>query len=545
MTTTKKCPNCGYETTDNLDYCPNCDQFETRRLAALTVEEVAKMNARSEKQQKNEDQLAATLQEGAPLSVDATTETALPHEEELAVNIPVVPPAETDAEITVPTEAPVAEELETFVPATTPEIPDIDIEVPEIAIEMSEIATAMPKAAVEMSEIATATPEVPVEEKPITPKVSAVATQPEPTNPAVAVTEGAAPQAKAKKSHRGIVTGLVLLGLLFGGGAFYLVKQQQEVKHQAQVEQTVKEAKLATEKLFADASHDFLSAALDAAKLKEVETSLQNLPAGQTKTDLEILVAEAKTKLAAQEALNKLFQTPVVSGNELNAAALIQPTLTAIPDFQPTDQSPFSERLQAGYAEAGKQLSLNQNAAKYVGVVFKDKVQDQATKANLEQAKQAVKDLKDSTLQKKYQSQLAEVEKTLKAKEVAAEKAAKEKAAATVQQAVSSTPVNGQAVTTQANKNSIHYVTVPEEGAWAWAPGVKEQVLGESLGRGYIVEGGYVLRQKEVINGEGYYDLYATTTASKLLKNRSQSELPIYLVTINAKTGWFKGEGPN
>ncbi|WEG72964.1 cell division site-positioning protein MapZ family protein [Vagococcus intermedius] len=84
------------------------------------------------------------------------------------------------------------------------------------------------------------------------------------------------------------------------------------------------------------------------------------------------------------------------------------------------------------------------------------------------------------------------------------------------------------------------------EGDWSWAPGIQEKVINECLSRGYMTEGGYELRQREIVNGEAYYDLYATNTDSPLLRKRNPKDVPIYLVTINAKTGWFKGDGgPN
>lgn len=43
------------------------------------------------------------------------------------------------------------------------------------------------------------------------------------------------------------------------------------------------------------------------------------------------------------------------------------------------------------------------------------------------------------------------------------------------------------------------------------------------------------------MNGEGYYNLYATNNQSKLLEGTTEKNVHMYLVTINAKTGWFKG----
>lgn len=53
--------------------------------------------------------------------------------------------------------------------------------------------------------------------------------------------------------------------------------------------------------------------------------------------------------------------------------------------------------------------------------------------------------------------------------------------------------------------------------------------------------GGYSLEPAKIVNGEGYYNLYATNNQSKLLEGTTEKNVHMYLVTINAKTGWFKG----
>lgn len=81
-------------------------------------------------------------------------------------------------------------------------------------------------------------------------------------------------------------------------------------------------------------------------------------------------------------------------------------------------------------------------------------------------------------------------------------------------------------------------------GDWSWAPGIYDNFIATSIARGYIVPGGYEIRQSEIINGEPYYDLYATNLESPVSKAFSENELPIFIVKVNAKTGWFKGTAP-
>ena len=162
---------------------------------------------------------------------------------------------------------------------------------------------------------------------------------------------------------------------------------------------------------------------------------------------------------------------------------------------------------------------------------------DQYNKAN-----DAVKAVANQELVQTQKDELTKVDQTLKDKEkkAAEEKAAAEKAAqekAEQEKAAQEARDRTSSDTSQAGDTS--------SDAYAWAPGVREKVIQTCISRGYIVEGGYSLEPVKVENGEGYYNLYATSNRASLTKGYSDSDLPMYLVTINCKTGWFKGNGPN
>ncbi|MDR0922011.1 MAG: hypothetical protein LBM95_06490 [Lactobacillales bacterium] len=63
--------------------------------------------------------------------------------------------------------------------------------------------------------------------------------------------------------------------------------------------------------------------------------------------------------------------------------------------------------------------------------------------------------------------------------------------------------------------------------AWVWAPGIKERVLATCIARGYITATNYTIEPVNIINGNGYYNLFGPNGN--------------YLVSINCKTGWFMG----
>ncbi|CJD26529.1 Holliday junction-specific endonuclease [Streptococcus pneumoniae] len=65
--------------------------------------------------------------------------------------------------------------------------------------------------------------------------------------------------------------------------------------------------------------------------------------------------------------------------------------------------------------------------------------------------------------------------------------------------------------------------------AWDFADGILEQILATSRSRGYITGDQYILERVNIVNGNGYYNLYKPDGT--------------YLFTLNCKTGYFVGNG--
>ena len=65
--------------------------------------------------------------------------------------------------------------------------------------------------------------------------------------------------------------------------------------------------------------------------------------------------------------------------------------------------------------------------------------------------------------------------------------------------------------------------------AWDFADGVLEQILATSRSRGYITGNQYILERVNIVNGNGYYNVYKPDGT--------------YLFTLNCKTGYFVGNG--
>ena len=86
-----------------------------------------------------------------------------------------------------------------------------------------------------------------------------------------------------------------------------------------------------------------------------------------------------------------------------------------------------------------------------------------------------------------------------------------------LQRSASRVPYNQSAVNDSSNP------------AWTFADGVLEQILETSRARGYITGNQYILERVNIVNGNGYYNLYKPDGT--------------YLFTLNCKTGYFVGNG--
>lgn len=65
--------------------------------------------------------------------------------------------------------------------------------------------------------------------------------------------------------------------------------------------------------------------------------------------------------------------------------------------------------------------------------------------------------------------------------------------------------------------------------AWTFSPGILENIVAISQQRGYITGNQYILEKVNIINGNGYYNMFTPDGS--------------YLFSINCKTGYFVGNG--
>lgn len=85
----------------------------------------------------------------------------------------------------------------------------------------------------------------------------------------------------------------------------------------------------------------------------------------------------------------------------------------------------------------------------------------------------------------------------------------------------------------QRNRSRVPYnanvVSDTSNPAWTWADGVLDKIINDSHSRGYFSGDNFILEPVNIINGNGYYNLYLPDGT--------------YLFSINCKTGYYVGNG--
>ncbi len=88
-------------------------------------------------------------------------------------------------------------------------------------------------------------------------------------------------------------------------------------------------------------------------------------------------------------------------------------------------------------------------------------------------------------------------------------------------------------VTLQRNLSRVPYdqskIDDVNNPAWTFNEGVLEQIISISQQRGYVMGNNYILEKVNIVNGNGYYNLFKPDGT--------------YLFSINCKTGYFVGNG--
>ncbi|EGP4701536.1 TFIIB-type zinc ribbon-containing protein [Enterococcus faecium] len=383
-------------------------------------------------------------------------------------------------------------------------------------------------------------------------------------------------KAQKKKSKKVPYLALAAVLLLGGGGWAYYDHHQKveaEVAAEAKRQQQMEELHEKLAAFYTDDHHQFIRADMIHQDLSKLKNDLSSLKNEKGYSELETTYQDIQSKIRDIQKVNEWFIAPAIVDDHL--ADDIK--LKADKEIQAieTDNTDFGKLIQQAQTEAKNQYAELQTAKEKTAIVFKDgKVVDSATRDQYKTAKEAVEKVKNTDLSAQLNEQLQQVDKMLTDKEKkeeeekkkaeeakkAAEEQAKQAAQAAAaaqaaqqaavaqaaqQEAASSTPSSSNSANQPIKSARASDIADASNPAWTWAPGVQSKVIATCIQRGYIVEGGYRLEKARIENGEGYYNLYATSTKSALMKGIGESALPFYIVTINCKTGWFGGNGSN
>ncbi|MGO2083782.1 cell division site-positioning protein MapZ family protein [Vagococcus sp.] len=348
------------------------------------------------------------------------------------------------------------------------------------------------------------------------------------------------------KKWIGIAAALVIIG---GGGYWYHSYQtnQDEIKQQ----KVVASSETAIKALYLNSEHIFLKENISSKDLDKAEQAGKNLKNTKNFAEYTTLLKAGQTKFKKQEALNQLFKTPVMNGDTIdeNAELTTEETINLVPIENPADA--FDKNYNTALEYALKQESaLTELKTAMAKIYSHDDVVTSVTKEQYDEAKELVDALPTSDNKTNLVKELEKVKSFLDKQEKENQAIAKNETTATLDNNQQTQATTTQPVAPSTRSSNQRWGNREDstkdfsDAAWAWNPGIQDKFLKEVIQRGYVVEGGYYLTPKYVENGEGYYDLYATTN-SRLFPKSKPEEFPIYLVTVNVKTGWYAGNGPN
>ena len=396
-------------------------------------------------------------------------------------------------------------------------------------------------------------------------------------------TGNAQPAPAPKKPSKKVVFVALAVVLLAGGSAWAYHDQTQKAAAQEAAALTKKTDTLKDElaAFYTTKEQVFIKPDMVTVSPEKLSKQVAEIKDSEEYSQLNKQIQTLKEKQQTIQQINQLFEAPIVNGNELKPAILAADQPISVKKL--TGNDPFDQLMNQAIDQANQQYNQLQKAKKAVEVIYKDgKTTNQLNRDTYQAAKAEVDKVTSDKLKKELVKQVTTADQALtkveeEQKRIAEEQAAAEQAKQAEEQAKQAEEQAKQAeeqakqaaaakkenakkeetAKTEANgytaPNSDGVYTSPlyapdaadiadsSNPAWTWAPGVKEKVLDTVIARGYVVPGGYSLEPAKIVNGEGYYNLYATNNQSKLLEGTTEKNVHMYLVTINAKTGWFKG----
>ncbi|MFS9242847.1 cell division site-positioning protein MapZ [Streptococcus infantis] len=303
------------------------------------------------------------------------------------------------------------------------------------------------------------------------------------------------PQNKKKWA---ILSAIILLFLLIFGGGYYVYRQ---ITRSSQELQT----KSADSGLVSNQSvYEQFNTLYDTFYTDENKTALKNSQFSQLNQLKELLdklegarehtLAKSKydsleTQIKAIQEVNAQFETPAITDGVLNTNAKIKA------------DAKFTE-IKTGNTEIDKLL----DKAISLG---KSQLTSTTTASTTDSTTAASQEASSPTTESSPSTSTSDT--------AASTNSGLSSEGVNLQRSASRVPYNQSAVNDSSNP------------AWTFADGVLEQILETSRARGYITGNQYILERVNIVNGNGYYNLYKPDGT--------------YLFTLNCKTGYFVGNG--
>ena len=305
-----------------------------------------------------------------------------------------------------------------------------------------------------------------------------------------------------KNKKKWVIYGiLVTLALLILGTAYYVYRQVNRSTQEIQTSQSA-----SSEQNIQPILEDFNSQ-YDAFYTDSNKTALKNSQfdkLSQLKTLLDKLegsrehaLAKSKydslaTQIKAIQDVNAQFEKPAIVDGVLDTNA------KAKSDAKFTD-------IKTGNTEIDKVLDKAISLGKSQQTSVSSSSSSQTSSSNSSQASSNTTSETKPSSSNETRSSRSEVNMGISSAGVA------------VQRSASRVPYNQSAIDDSNNS------------AWDFADGVLEKILATSRSRGYITGNQYIIERVNIVNGNGYYNLYKPDGT--------------YLFTLNCKTGYFVGNG--
>ena len=303
------------------------------------------------------------------------------------------------------------------------------------------------------------------------------------------------PQNKKKWA---ILSAIILLFLLIFGGGYYVYRQitrsSQELQTKAadsglvSNQSVYKQFNTLYDTFYTDENKTALKNS-QFSQLNQLKELLDKLEGAREHTLAKSKYDSLETQIKAIQEVNSQFETPAITDGVLDTNAKIKA------------DAKFTE-IKTGNTEIDKLL----DKAISLG---KSQLTSTTTTSTTASATAASQEASSSTTESSPSTSTSDT--------AASTNSGLSSEGVDLQRSASRVPYDRSAVNDSSNP------------AWTFADGVLEQILETSRARGYITGNQYILERVNIVNGNGYYNLYKPDGT--------------YLFTLNCKTGYFVGNG--